>query len=160
MIQEENREYHERMIEAFINKPEVTLWYQMAFSKFNINGVDNLTWNWSWWAFGGSFLFLLYRKAYIAAFALFFLSMTLGMIPFVSLIFMILSGGYSTYFVYKVYRTKLQEVEEAIEDVQTRVETMRELGGYNQWVVWVYAVFISFVFAGIFLTIIPFLSAS
>ena len=154
MQKERSKEYNDSMIEAFIDKPEETLWYQMAFSRFNITGVDRLTWHWSWWAFGGGFLFLLYRKAYIPALILFFLSMTVGMIPFVGLLLMILSGGYSTYFVYKLYKTKLLETENAIEDEQTRIDTMRELGGYNQWVVWVYAAFMGIIFLAIFSAIL------
>lgn len=154
MHKEQNKEYSDTMIEAFIDSPDKTLWYQMSFSKFNINGVDNIAWNWSWWAFFTGFLFLLYRKAYIPALILLILSITIGMIPFVGLLLMILSGGYSTYFIYRVYRTKLLETENNIEDEQIRLETMKQLGGYNQWVVWVYAILMSIMFLGIFISIL------
>lgn len=149
--------YQNRMIEAFIDKPSETLWYQMSFKKFNINGVDNMTWNWSWWAFGGGFLYLLYRKQYLASLILFIASMTLGMIPFASFIIMILSGGYSSYFVYKGYRRKLFEIEETIPDEETRIETMRAVGGYHQWVVWVYIAFMLVMLSMIGMIISPFL---
>ena len=133
-----DEEYYNKMIEAYIGKEEETLWYQLAFSKFNVNGIDNMKWNWSWWAFGLGFMFLLYRKQYIPALVLFFLSMSVGMIPFVNLLLMVLSGGYSTYFIYKGFKSKLLEIEANIEDEETRIATMREMGGYNQWVVWLY----------------------
>jgi len=144
-MNDENYEvYYNSMIEAFVDKPSETLWYQNAFSKFNINGVDKLTWHWSWWAFGGGAAFLLYRKQYMAALILFTGSMILGMIPFVSIIIMILAGGYSTYFVYKGFQRKLAEIEATVDTNEKRIETMREVGGYHTWVIWVYAV-LSFV---------------
>lgn len=133
-----NQDYQDRMIEAYIDKPEVTLWYQNAFSKFNVNGVDSMEWHWSWWAFFSGFLYLLYRKQYLPALGLFLASIAIGMIPFGGLLVMILSGGYATYFVYKGYTSKLLEIEKVIDDEETRVQTMRQVGGFNQWVVWVY----------------------
>ena len=50
---DDSKQYSNKMIESFIAKPEKTLWYQNAFSKFNVNGVDAMKWHWSWWAFGG-----------------------------------------------------------------------------------------------------------
>ncbi|MDF1883557.1 DUF2628 domain-containing protein [Sulfurimonas sp. SAG-AH-194-C21] len=155
MPEEGSKEYTNAMIEAFIDTPEKTLWYQMSFSKFNVNGVDNMAWNWSWWAFFSGFLFLLYRKAYIPAFILLFLSLSVGMIPFVGLLLMILSGGYSSYFIYKIYKTKLHETQNIVKDEQTQLDTMRQLGGFNQWVIWVYAALVSIVFL---LILIPLLA--
>ena len=144
--------YSKDMIEAFVAKPEKTFWYQNAFSKFNINGVDSMKWNWSWWAFFGGAGFLLYRKQYIPALILFVASIVLGFIPFVPLIISILAGGYSTYFVYKGYKTKLGEVEANIDDEVKRVDTMKQIGGYHSWVVWVYSIFIAFVIVGVIAT--------
>jgi hypothetical protein len=147
MQEKNNQSYQERMIEAFVNKPEETLWYQLAFSKFNVNGIDNMRWHWSWWAFFSGFLFLLYRKQYIPALLVFIASMTIGLIPIVGgLAVMIFTGGYATYFIYKGYKKKLFEIEAVIEDEEKRIETMREIGGYNQWVVWVYALLVSLFF--------------
>jgi len=158
MQENKNSEHYNRMIEAFVDKEEKTLWYQNAFSKFNINGVDALKWHWSWWAFGLGFMFLLYRKAYIPALVLFFLTMSIGMIPFVGIGLMILSGGYSTYFIYKVFKKNLLEIEMNIEDKETQLETMREIGGYNQWVVWLYVGFMTIVFFFVFMIISPLLT--
>ncbi|MDQ7044844.1 MAG: hypothetical protein Q9M32_02900 [Sulfurimonas sp.] len=63
-------EYSQKMIEAYIGKEEKTLCYQLAFERFNINGVA------------------------------------------------------------------------------TKIETMRQVGGYHQWVVWVYAICATLIIAG------------
>ncbi|SFV69320.1 hypothetical protein MNB_SM-4-827 [hydrothermal vent metagenome] len=154
MPNEISKEYNNAMIEAFIDTPEKTLWYQLAFSKFNINGLDKIAWNWSWWGFFSGFLFLLYRKAYIPALVLFVLSITVGIIPFVGLLLMVLSGGFSTYFIYKIYKTKLHETENIVQDEETRLKTIREIGGYNQWVVWVYATIVSIIFLSILIPLL------
>jgi len=156
MQEELNSDYSNKMIEAFINKPEVTLWYQLSFAKFNVHGVDTMKWNWSWWAFFTGFLFLLYRKQYIPSLILFIASTVLGFIPFVGTIgSMILAGGYSTYFIYKGYKEKLLEIETAIEDEDERVKVMREVGGVHQWVVWVYGIFMAIMFLSIFSLLLP-----
>ncbi|QOP42687.1 DUF2628 domain-containing protein [Sulfurimonas sediminis] len=139
-------EYEKAMIEAFVNKPEKTLWYQQAFSKFNINGIDTMKWVWSWWAFFGGWAFLLYRKQYLPALVLFILSLLASAVPFGGLLVAILAGCFSTYFIYKGYKQKKAEIENAISDPQKRIETMREVGGYNQWVVWVYVLFVTLLF--------------
>ena len=146
----EQQDYENAMIEAFVNKPEKTLWYQNAFSKFNVNGIDSMKWVWSWWAFFGGWAFLLYRKQYMPALVLFIISIFAGIIPFGGLLIAILAGGFSTYFVYKGYKHKKAEIEASIEDTDKRIETMRAVGGYNQWVVWVYVVFVALMFFYIF----------
>jgi len=152
---QDDENYSNLMIEAFIDKPSETLWYQTAFSKYNINGVDAIKWNWSWWAFGMGFIFLLYRKQYLASIGVLIASVIIGIVPFVgSLFVMILSGGYGTYFIYKDYTKKLAEIEAIVVDEDKRVETMRSLGGYNQWVVWVYIVLTGIIFVGITLVIL------
>jgi len=138
-----DEEYSNKMIEAFIDKPSVTAWYQNSFKMYDVNGVDTMKWNWSWWAFGGGFLYLLYRKEYLSALILFIVSSIAGMIFPLGLVIMILTGGFATYFVYKRYKQKLKEVENMLEDVDERVEAMRTIGGYNQWVIWVYGVFVA-----------------
>ena len=140
--------YENKMLEAFIDNEDKTLWYQLSFSRFNINGVDTMKWNWSWWAFGGGFLYLLYRKQYLASLILLFMSMTIGMIPSMGFALAILAGGLAPYFVYKGYKSKLAEIESTVEDEQTRIATMREVGGYHQWVVWVYIICVTMILFG------------
>ena len=136
----QSNEYEARMIEAFVGKPEAPekgLWYANTFAKYNVNGVDAIKWRWSWWAFMGGIFFLLYRKAYAAAGGLFLISLVSGIIPFGGLVVWVLTGGFSPYFVYKVYKTKKLEIETVQGDENQRVAMMQELGGYNQWVIWV-----------------------
>lgn len=135
---EGSSEYEARMLEAFVGKPERPekgLWYANAFSKYTTNGIETIRWNWSWWAFFGGIWFLIYRKAYAAAGGLFLLSIIAAFIPFAGVVVWVLSGGYSVFFVYRVYRIKKLQIEAAEENEEQRIEMMRELGGYNQWVV-------------------------
>ena len=140
-MNEIDSEYSDTMTEAFIDKPSETFWYQNAFRNFDAKSANSsdLQWHWSWWAFGTGFLFLLYRKQYVPSLVLFILSTLMSVIPFIGgPLSMVLAGGYSTYFVYKGYKTKLAEVQRVVEDEQKRVQMMRQVGGYHEWVVWVY----------------------
>lgn len=156
---EEIGDYDYRMIEAYIDKPEVTDWYVNAFSKFNINGMDVMRWHWSWWAFFGSVFYLLYRKSYMAAGILFILTLVIGMIPFGGLILWILTGGYAPYFVYKTYKDKRLEVEAQIHDEEKRIETMRLVGGSNEWAIWIAVVIHIMMWVAFFSMIGVFLTA-
>lgn len=137
MEYEEMSSYDKEMVAAFIAKPQKERWYRHAFERYSINGVDKMSWVWSWWAFAGGPFFLLYRKAYIAAGLLFAVSILISIIPFGGLIIWVLSGGYSTYFVYKVYQDKKRETEANVTDIQKRIQTMWAVGGTHEWVVWV-----------------------
>lgn len=156
---EEVGDYDYRMIEAYIDKPEVTDWYVNAFSKFNVNGIDVMRWHWSWWAFFGSVFYLLYRKSYMAAGILFILTLVIGMIPFGGLILWVLTGGYAPYFVYKTYKDKRFEVEAQIQDEQKRIETMRLVGGSNEWAIWIAVVIHIMMWVAFFSMIGVFLTA-
>ncbi len=138
-------EYEAKMLEAFVGKPDAPekgLWYANAFSKYDVNGMDVIKWNWSWWAFFGGIWFLLYRKAYAAAGGLLLISIVASMIPYSGIIISILAGGFSTYFVYKVYKTKKYEIEANYADEEQRIEMMRVVGGYNAWVAWVFPIIV------------------
>lgn len=143
-------EYDYKMIEAYIDKPEVTDWYVDTFKRFNINGIDVMKWKWSWWAFFGSVFYLLYRKSYLAAGILFILTLATGFIPFGGLILWVLTGGYAPYFVYKTYKEKRLEVEAQIQGEEKRIETMRLVGGYNDWAIWVAVILHIFFWAAAF----------
>ncbi len=145
-VTEEKNEYESQMIEAFVNNSEKTAWYQNSFRKYQVNGIDNMSWNWSWWAFFGGIFFLLYRKAYLAALGLFLLTMVLSVIPFASFVVSILAGGLSTYFVYKEYKKKKAEIETSIDDTQKCIDTMQIIGGYNTWAIWVAGILYALMF--------------
>ena len=137
MNNQENKNYEDKMLEAFIQKPDKIFWYKKAFKKFNFNGIDRMAWNWSWWAFFGSFWFLLYRKAYIPALVLFILNIISGIIPVIGpSIVGILAGGFSTYFIYKRYKELKEQIEAVEENEENRINAMLQMGGYHNWVVW------------------------
>jgi len=136
----ENTEYENKMLEAFIQKPEVFQWYKKAFAKYNINGIKHLSWVWNWWAFGGGIFYLLYRKAYLSALLIFLVSVITFKRPFIGILINILLGGFGVYFVYLKYQKTKQDIETEIKDNEKRIETMRQLGGYNNWAIWVGAI--------------------
>jgi len=142
LTQDLSDDYEAKMLEAFVNKPEDPqkgLWYSIAFKKYDLEGNGSMKWHWSWWAFMGSFFYFLYRKAYVEALVLFFISLVSSVIPFGGLIVMILVGGYGPFFVYKIYKARKLEIEESYGDEDQRVSMMQEVGGYNQWVIWLAA---------------------
>lgn len=143
-------DYNSKMIEAFVNKPEKTVWYQYAFSQYSVNGVEKMAWVWSWWAFFGSVFYLLYRKAYLSALVLFILSIVSSLIPFGGLIVWILTGGLAPYYVYKTYQSKKAEIEATVADEQKRIETMRAIGGYNDWAIWLAVLMHAFLWISVF----------
>ena len=53
---------------------------------------------------------------------------------------MILAGGFAPYFVYKIYKNKKHQIEQSQVDENQAIKMMQELGGYNQWVIWMAAV--------------------
>ena len=130
------QDYDNKMVEAFIDKPEKLAWYKNAFERYSVNGVAKMTWVWSWWAFFGGLFYLLYRKAYMPAIWLLVLFIVASFIPFAGFILWILTGGFAPYFVYKTYLERKAEVESAIQDEPKRIETMRILGGCNDWAIW------------------------
>ena len=155
------QDYDNKMVETFINKPEKLAWYKNTFERYNVNGTAKMTWVWSWWAFFGGLFYLLYRKAYMPAIILLVLIIVSSFIPFAGLILWILTGGFAPYFVYKTYLERKAEIESAIQDEPKRIETMRTLGGYNQWAIWIavliHVLFWVIVFA-MLATLIPMLS--
>ena len=147
-----DNEYEARMLEAFVGKPDRPdkgLWYANAFSRYEVDGVEKIQWTWSWWAFFGGIWFLIYRKAYAAAGALLLISLLAQMIPPAGIIVSVLAGGFSPYFVYRIYKTKKLEIETAEQNEERRIVMMREIGGYNQWAVYVAVVLSVIAFFGV-----------
>jgi hypothetical protein len=123
-------------IEAYINTPKSVEYYKKAFQKYQVAGIDQFRWNWSWWAFGGGVFYLLYRKLYLEAFIYFLVFILLGSLPFISLMLWIVSGGVLPYFVYKRYKKIKQQVETNLDDKDKQIAALRELGGVNKWAIW------------------------
>ncbi|MDR1451559.1 MAG: DUF2628 domain-containing protein [Helicobacteraceae bacterium] len=59
--------YDDKMLAAFVKKPAKTPFYRDLYERATSPGAPTLCWKWSWWAFFGGALFLLYRKTYLAA---------------------------------------------------------------------------------------------
>jgi len=152
-------DYDYKMIEAYIDKDDVTDWYVNAFKKFNVNGFEVLKWNWSWWAFFGNIFYLLYRKAYLASFVVLVLTFLVGALPFGHLILSILTGGFAPYFVYKTYKEKKDEVEKKLDDENQRIESIKALGGANEWALWLGVIVHLFIWGFAFLFISAFLAS-
>ncbi len=140
--------YEDKMLAAFVGKPDKFWYYKNAFSKFNFNGIDKMKWVWSWWAFFGNFWFLWYRKAYVAAFVCFVLMIVIGWVPVLNLVYFILVGGYSVYFIYKTFKRLKMEIEHTTDKEDERIAYMIERGGYNTWVIWLYIIINILAFVG------------
>lgn len=174
--------YENDMVRAFVgkpNKPKKEQWYMNTFAKMdeNMKANNTISWKWSWWSFFLGSFFLLYRKAYIAAFlyvGVFVLthivfigwSNIIGWLNIIGwinpiaavliiniplLLYMILSGGFGMHFVHKTYLKKRKKIEEKFLDDYSRVEVMKIIGGYNQWVIWLLLLpYFIFFIAGVF----------
>lgn len=142
-------------IKAYIGTPKSEEYYQKAFAKYSVAGVDQFAWNWSWWALGGGMFYLLYRKLYLEALGYFVLFMVIGAFPFASLLLWIASGGVLPYFVYKRYKKIKTQVEANLHSPQEQLAALEELGGVNRWAIWVAVVFtLLFWGMGIYMAII------
>lgn len=133
--------YEDRMLAAWVGKPEKFYFYKTAFQKFSIEGMDKFRVVWSWWAFFFGFWFFLYRKAYVEALVAFALSILFGFIPIIGpLILMIGLGLSAIYFLYKRYKHIKLEIEALTQEEDKRLELMLMKGGFNSWVIWVVAI--------------------
>lgn len=138
----QNMTYEDKMLYAFVGKPEKFFWYKNAFAKYNHNGVQDFAWNWSWYAFFFSFWYLLYRKVYSWSAILILIYVFFGNIGGIyGLLINIILGGTLPYFVYQKYYEKKKEIEEHIKDEEMRIEIMEKIGGTNNWIVTVTIVF-------------------
>jgi hypothetical protein len=159
------KDYEAKAIEAFVQKPAKIAWYSDLRDRATKNGAPKLCWKWSWWALFGGFWFLLYRKAYLAALALFAINLSLAIFIQVTLngaivateygftasswtnvlliaiglplLAAVLVGGFSPYFVIKKYLDQKTKIESAYADEERRLSAIRENGGYNAWAVWI-----------------------
>lgn len=139
----------ERLIELYIGKKDdisktkkTFTWYKDSFKRCDIS--KGFSWKWSWGAFFGNWLYLLYRKCYFEAISYFLLVHILGslggkLLPELSetisggtTFIFILSGGLLHNVVYRRYlksKTIAEKVGNNIIKVQEKVE---ELGGTDK----------------------------
>jgi hypothetical protein len=123
--------YEDRMLKAFAGSDELFYKYKKMFANFSINGIDRFTLTWNWWSFLFSAIYSLYKKLFV--FALFqFLITFICKFILPAQLFMgvsyIINWGMApatvNFFIYKRYKKIKTEIENNIQDEQTRVETM------------------------------------
>lgn len=106
--------------------------YLPRFKRFFDRG-DSFAATWNWPAFFCTFWWLLYRKMYLWALAVFALSM------FFSpghLVLMVLSGLFGNYLYYRQARSRVLETAAQVGSDEVRDELARR-GGVHRWVPWV-----------------------
>ena len=134
-------DYEKEMFEAFIATPAKFEWYQKAFDHFDKKG-EKLSWYWNTWAMLGGFWYFLYRKQMKMALIVLFAALILGaivpmqtIIP-VFLIMSLLIGGFGTFYIYRLFLEKKEEVEAIIPEDEKRIIIMQaQVGGINSWAI-------------------------
>lgn len=119
--QDRHREY-----EAFIGNNAAH--YVAKFRKFNVDGVENFQATWNWPAFLFTFWWMLYRKMYIWALAVFIALH----IPYAGFIAWIACGLGGNYVYYRFVRGRVEEARAA--HPPDLIATLRQLGGTHEWV--------------------------
>ena len=135
MIEKKIGVNEEEAIEAYINKAESKQFYIEAFGKYQSQG--GFVWVWSSWALFGGIFFLLYRKLYVEAIVFMAISILAGGLLPVAIIIWIASGGVFTFFIYKRYEKIRKSARDNDVDGILLLESLKELGGYNQWAIYV-----------------------
>jgi hypothetical protein len=143
---------NKELVDAYFQTPAKNWFYQNAYNKMMMTGVFRFRWVWSWWAFFGTYLYLLYRKSYLAAIVLFLAYIPIGLmsdsvqveIAILSFAYlflvMLIPGGCSTYFVLKRFHDLIYQIESKPRDEQLMI--VRDYGGKNTWVVWVFSIWV------------------
>lgn len=133
-----------KLIAAYIGEKEnlerskKTLdWYKDSFEKGDFSG--GFSWKWSWWAFFGNWLYLLYRKCYLEGISYFLLIHILGglvsnympnlaeMVGGTSLFIGLLAGGLLHNLVYRRYlksKTIIENQSISIEEIESEMESI------------------------------------
>ncbi|WP_028857324.1 DUF2628 domain-containing protein [Psychrilyobacter atlanticus] len=139
----------ERLISAYIGEKESlektkkTLnWYKDSFEKGDLSG--GFSWKWSWWAFLGNWLYLLYRKCYLEGISYFLLVHILGgavskympnlaeMVGGASLFIGLLSGGLLHNLVYRRYLKSKTIIESRSISSEDMENEMKSIGGTDK----------------------------
>lgn len=132
--------YEEKIFEAYIGTPKKYAWYRNAFEYFEKRG-RKLSWYWNTWAMLGGFWYFLYRRQLKMALIILFVTLILGVLlplPFFlyALVLMaVLMGGFGTWFVYKQYLEKHDEIETVVKEDEKRIMAMQQVGGISPWAI-------------------------
>jgi len=136
----------DRLISAYIGEKESlektkkTLgWYKDSFEKGDLSG--GFSWKWSWWAFFGNWLYLLYRKCYLEGISYFLLVHILGglvsnympdLAEMVALFIGLLSGGLLHNLVYRRYLKSKTIIENRAVSNEEMENEMKSIGGTDK----------------------------
>ncbi|NME35093.1 MULTISPECIES: DUF2628 domain-containing protein [Fusobacterium] len=121
------------ILEAYIGTPDKFQWYEKAFDKYDVNGIEKIAWNWSWYAFFSTPIYLLYRKCYIEGIILWSLQLFTNLfVGGVGFILSIILAGIAPMFVFKRYKRIVKQIQEAEDNPNLRIEMARDLGGVNK----------------------------
>ena len=140
---------NDRLISAYIGEKESlektkkTLnWYKDSFEKGDLSG--GFSWKWSWWAFLGNWLYLLYRKCYLEGISYFLLVHLLGglaskympnlaeMVGGASLFIGLLSGGLLHNLVYRRFLKSKTIIENKAVSNEEMENKMKSIGGTDK----------------------------
>ena len=131
-------DFDDKMLEAFIGKPEKIYFYQNAFQKFE---TQNAKWHWSWWAFFMQVSFLIHRKIFLYAIIILVAFVIAPMISWVlyGLILLpawILIGGYSTRLIFDRFKKLKNEITSRDTTEKEKIREMAARGGFvNIWLI-------------------------
>ncbi len=136
----------ERSVEAYIGMDKTSEkalnWYKDSFLRGDIS--EGLSWKWSWWAFFGNWLYLLYRKCYKEGIIYFFIINIIGKsigrflpeltksISGLSLFIGILSGGLLHNIIYRRYKNTKKILEESLESEDELKKGLEKNGGTDR----------------------------
>lgn len=133
--------YDEKLLEAFIGKPNKVAYYASAFKKFETEGKK---WNWSWWAAFCNLSFLFHRKVYLPAIIATVVLVALNvvgvlnptnifllMLPTVLGIgIFVLLGGYGIKLVHNNFKKMKNEIASRVSNEDEQIQEMRKQGGF------------------------------
>jgi hypothetical protein len=104
-------------------------YYLPRFARFSVAGIDNFAVTWNWPAAFVPLFWMLYRKMYLWALAVF----VSHCIPVFNLIALLVWPMVANYLYYKHARGKVAEVRAANPGVDVAAP-LAEVGGVNRWV--------------------------
>lgn len=105
-------------------------YYSQQFSKFNRTGIEKFVPTWNWSCFGFTFLWMLYRKMYLAS----LITFAIFCVPGVNVILHIIAGAGGNYLYYRHVKGKVNELR-TVHPAEQRFKILSEEGGINKWVI-------------------------
>ncbi len=123
----------DEILKAHLQKDDKVDIYKPRVLANIVNGFVNFKATWSWWAFFGTWGFFLYRKMYLPAVIIFLLSFLGG---WLALMLMTISGVSAFSLYTKKLEKDLQIAGYNQREFSQVLETLKNLGGYHSWVIW------------------------